>query len=144
MAKWGFSQKQIEQYALPRYNLKQIDDLYAGIGGGDIKLHQLSHYLQSKLIKPTAEQADEAVLKQLNKHQNQKAKNGQIIIDGVGNLMHSIVVANRFQVILLSATLLKDGEFQFINPIANNYLNYKVAIPNEWLKHNGGITIRKG
>ena len=90
MAKWGFSQKQIEQYALPRYNLKQIDDLYAGIGGGDIKLHQLSHYLQSKLIKPTAEQADEAVLKQLNKHQNQKAKNGQIIIDGVGNLMHSI------------------------------------------------------
>ena len=90
MVKWGFSQKQIEQYALPRYNLKQIDDLYAGIGGGDIKLHQLSHYLQSKLIKPTAEQADEAVLKQLNKHQNQKAKNGQIIIDGVGNLMHSI------------------------------------------------------
>ncbi|VTR33726.1 GTP pyrophosphokinase [Actinobacillus pleuropneumoniae] len=93
MARFGFTYKQIEQYALPRYNLKQFDDLYAGIGGGDIRLNQLSHYLQSKLIKPTAEQEDEAVLKQVNKNANNqqhKGKNGQIIIDGVGNLMHTI------------------------------------------------------
>lgn len=94
MARFGFTHKQIEQYALPRYNLKQFDDLYAGIGGGDIKLHQLSHYLQSKLLKPTAEQEDEAVLKQVNKNVGQtlqqKGKSGQIIIDGVGNLMHTI------------------------------------------------------
>lgn len=90
MAKLGLTQKQIELYALPRYNLKQMDDLYAGIGGGDIKLNQLSHYLQSRLIKPTAEQEDEAVLKQLNKNLHHKAKNGQVIIEGVGNLMHSI------------------------------------------------------
>ncbi|WGE32636.1 GTP diphosphokinase [Actinobacillus genomosp. 2] len=94
MARFGFTYKQIEQYALPRYNLKQMDDLYAGIGGGDIRLNQLSHYLQSKLIKPTAEQEDEAVLKQVNKNANniaqQKGKSGSIIIDGVGNLMHTI------------------------------------------------------
>nr|WP_314738954.1 GTP diphosphokinase [uncultured Haemophilus sp.] len=90
MTKLGLTQKQIELYALPRYNLKQMDDLYAGIGGGDIKLNQLSHYLQSRLIKPTAEQEDEAVLKQLNKNTHHKAKNGQVIIEGVGNLMHSI------------------------------------------------------
>ena len=89
MTKLGLTQKQIELYALPRYNLKQMDDLYAGIGG-DIKLNQLSHYLQSRLIKPTAEQEDEAVLKQLNKNTHHKAKNGQVIIEGVGNLMHSI------------------------------------------------------
>ena len=47
MAKFNFTQKQIEELALPRYNLRQIDDLYAGIGGGDIRLHQLMHYLQS-------------------------------------------------------------------------------------------------
>ena len=88
--KLGLTHKQIETYALPRYNLKQMDDLYAGIGGGDIKLNQLSHYLQSRLIKPTAEQEDEAVLKQLNKNSHQKAQNGQVIIEGVGNLMHSI------------------------------------------------------
>ena len=90
MVKLGLTHKQIETYALPRYNLKQMDDLYAGIGGGDIKLNQLSHYLQSRLIKPTAEQEDEAVLKQLNKNTHHKAKNGQVIIEGVGNLMHSI------------------------------------------------------
>ncbi len=90
MVKLGLTHKQIEAYALPRYNLKQMDDLYAGIGGGDIKLNQLSHYLQSRLLKPTAEQEDEAVLKQLNKNTHHKAKNGQVIIEGVGNLMHSI------------------------------------------------------
>ena len=90
MVKLGLTHKQIETYALPRYSLKQVDDLYAGIGGGDIKLNQLSHYLQSRLIKPTAEQEDEAVLKQLNKNTHHKAKNGQVIIEGVGNLMHSI------------------------------------------------------
>ncbi|WP_226396204.1 GTP diphosphokinase [Haemophilus sp. Marseille-Q0026] len=90
MVKLGLTHKQIEAYALPRYNLKQMDDLYASIGGGDIKLNQLSHYLQSRLIKPTAEQEDEAVLKQFNKNTHHKAKNGQVIIEGVGNLMHSI------------------------------------------------------
>lgn len=92
MQKYNFTQKQIEEYALPRYNLKQFDDLYAGIGGGDIRLSQLMHYLQSKLIKPTAEQADEAVLKHMaNRNQTPKpAKNGFIVVEGVGNLMHHI------------------------------------------------------
>ncbi|MGX2950287.1 GTP diphosphokinase [Ursidibacter sp. B-7004-1] len=94
MAKFGFTQKQIEEYALPRYNLKQIDDLYAGIGGGDIRLNTLMHYLQSKLIKTTAEQADEAILKQVaHKAQNsqpKQSKNGFVVVEGVGNLMHHI------------------------------------------------------
>ena len=94
MAKFGFTQKQIEEYALPRYNLKQVDDLYAGIGGGDIRLNTLMHYLQSKLIKTTAEQADEAILKQVaHKAQNsqpKQSKNGFVVVEGVGNLMHHI------------------------------------------------------
>lgn len=96
MAKNEFTQKQIEEYALPRYNLKQLDDLYSGIGSGDIKLGQLMTYLQGKLIKQTAEQADEIVLQHVtNKSANKAANNNKpkgsdIIIDGVGNLMHSI------------------------------------------------------
>ncbi|AUI65402.1 MULTISPECIES: GTP diphosphokinase [Glaesserella] len=92
MAKFNFTQKQIEELALPRYNLKQVDDLYAGIGGGDIRLHQLMHYLQSKLIKTTAEQADEAILKHVaNKvQQPQKSRSGFVVVEGVGNLMHHI------------------------------------------------------
>ncbi|MDO4697842.1 MAG: GTP diphosphokinase [Pasteurellaceae bacterium] len=93
MAKHNFSQKQIEDYALPRYNLKQLDDLYAGIGGGDIRLNTLMHYLQSKLVKTTAEQADEVILKQVaHKAQNAqpKQKKGFVVVEGVGNLMHHI------------------------------------------------------
>lgn len=92
MAKFNFSQKQIEEYALPRYNLKHIDDLYAGIGSGDIRLNTLIHYLQAKLIKPSAEQADQAILKFItNKTQNTpKQKNSIVVVEGVGNLMHHI------------------------------------------------------
>ncbi|OOH89805.1 GTP diphosphokinase [Pasteurellaceae bacterium 15-036681] len=91
MVKNNFTQKQIEEFALPRYNLKHVDDLYAGIGGGDIRLSPLIHYLQGKLIKPTAEQADEAVLKSMNnKTQSPKSRSGFVVVEGVGNLMHHI------------------------------------------------------
>ena len=93
MTRLGFTQKQIEEYGLPRYNLKNIDDLYSAIGGGDIRLHQLIHYLQTKLIKPTAEQEDEAILKQVaNKanHTPKATRSGFVVVEGVGNLMHHI------------------------------------------------------
>jgi GTP pyrophosphokinase len=95
ISKNNFTLKQVEEYALPRYNLKQLDDLYAGIGGGDIKLSQLMNYLQSKLVKPTAEEADEAVLKHVaNKAGNlaakQNGRNSFVVVEGVGNLMHHI------------------------------------------------------
>ncbi|KGQ70553.1 (p)ppGpp synthetase [Chelonobacter oris] len=92
MAKLGLSHKQIEEYALPRYNLKQLDDLYAGLGNGDIRLNQLSNYLQGKLLRPTAEEVDEHILRQVENKQPSKATatKGQIVVEGVGNLMHHI------------------------------------------------------
>lgn len=95
MAKLGLNHKQVEEFALPRYNLKQLEDLYAGIGNGDIRINQLSNYLQGKLLKPSAEQVDEHILRQVeSKQQNQSAKTaspkGQIVVEGVGNLMHHI------------------------------------------------------
>ncbi|WP_301098122.1 GTP diphosphokinase [Otariodibacter sp.] len=94
MAKFNFTLKQIEEYALPRYNLKQMDDLYASIGSGDIRLGPLMSYLQGKLIKTTAEQADEAILKHVatkgHNTQKQVKNNGFIVVEGVGNLMHHI------------------------------------------------------
>ncbi len=91
----GLNLKQVEQYALPRYNLKHLDDLYAGIGGGDIRLNQLINFLQNKLIKPTAQEADEEILrhvshKSANIAQQKMAQKGYVIVEGVGNLMHHI------------------------------------------------------
>ena len=96
LARLNLSIKQVEPYALPRYNLKNLDDLYAGIGSGDIRLNNLINFLQSKLIKVTAEEADQEILRHVanksavNSQQKPEKKNGYVIVEGVGNLMHHI------------------------------------------------------
>ena len=97
MNRLGLSLKQIEQYALPRYNLKQLDDLYAGIGNGDIRLNQLINFLQGKLLKPSAQEADEEILRHVthksataNTQQQKQGKKDYVVVEGVGNLMHHI------------------------------------------------------
>lgn len=62
----GISLKQVEQQALPRYNLKNLDDLYAGIGGGDIRIGPLLNFLQSKFIKISAQEVDEEILRHVS------------------------------------------------------------------------------
>ncbi|MDO5054587.1 MAG: GTP diphosphokinase [Pasteurella oralis] len=95
MTRLNITLKQIEQHALPRYNLKNLEDLYAGLGGGDIRLNHLINFLQNKLIKTTAQEVDEGILRHVaNKsaaHNQQKEKpKGYVIVEGVGNLMHHI------------------------------------------------------
>lgn len=91
MLKHGISQKQIENYGLPRYNIKNFEDLYALIGGGDIKLSHLFGYLLQKVNKTTSS-LDDDLLRISNKpsnHNNVSQKN-EILIEGVGNLMHHV------------------------------------------------------
>lgn len=93
MLKQNWTLKQIEQHALPRYNLKHIDDLYNGIGNSDIKLSQLINFLQSKLVKPTAEEADQEILRHVAQKsaviaQQKAEKKDYVVIEGVGNVMH--------------------------------------------------------
>ncbi|UAX42102.1 GTP diphosphokinase [Pasteurella canis] len=95
IARLNITLKQIEQHALPRYNLKNLEDLYAGLGGGDIRLNHLMNFLQNKLIKTTAQEVDEEILRHVtsksaaNNQQKEKPK-GYVIVEGVGNLMHHI------------------------------------------------------
>ena len=100
LARLNISLKQVEQLALPRYNLRNLEDLYAGIGSGDIRLNQLMNFLQSRLIKVTAEEADQEILRHVaSKSANtaqqkaqqkaeQQQNKGYVIVEGVGNLMH--------------------------------------------------------
>ena len=95
LARIGLTLKQVEPYALPRYNLKHLDDLFAGIGGGDIRLNHLINFLQSKLIKPSAEEADNEILRHVSHKsalnaQQKSNKQGYVVVEGVGNLMHHI------------------------------------------------------
>ena len=91
----GISLKQVEQQALPRYNLKNLDDLYAGIGGGDIRIGPLINFLQNKFIKISAQEVDEEILRHVSTKSaaNAQQKNERkdcVIVEGVGNLMHHI------------------------------------------------------
>ena len=94
IARLNMSLKQVEQFALPRYNLKTLEDLYSGIGSGDIRLNHLINFLQSKLIKTSAEEADQEILRHVaNKsanlaQQKTEPQNGYVVVEGVGNLMH--------------------------------------------------------
>ncbi|WP_392552295.1 GTP diphosphokinase [Orbus wheelerorum] len=84
--------KDVEKLLINRYNAHSFDEVLAGIGSGDIRINQLVNYLNAQFNKPTAEEEDEAALKQLTQKSNTQAKNSkknnsEIIIEGVGNLM---------------------------------------------------------
>ncbi|MBL1376881.1 GTP diphosphokinase [Zobellella iuensis] len=87
----GLTFSQIDKKALERFNVASLDDLLAGIGGGDLRINQLLNYLQGQHKKPTSAEQDEQVLRQLEqkaakKPQEHKA-HGHIVVQGVGNLL---------------------------------------------------------
>ncbi|ABV86509.1 GTP diphosphokinase [Shewanella pealeana] len=79
------------QSAVERFNLVSMDDLLAGIGGGDIRLNQVVNHVQSRLR--TKELSDEEVVEDLVKKSQSKSvkkAKGQVEVSGVGNLMSHI------------------------------------------------------
>ncbi|MDN2664167.1 GTP diphosphokinase [Psychromonas sp. 14N.309.X.WAT.B.A12] len=79
--------------AITRFNVGTADDIYAGIGNGDLRINQLVHFLDGFYHKQTLEQQDAAALLELQNRKVQAAPKNtgkDIIIDGVGNLMHHI------------------------------------------------------
>lgn len=88
------SLKDAEKVLLPRYNYNSLDELLAAIGGGDVRLNQMSNFLQSKLHKPSAEEEDREALRQLTQKTSNSVprskESGRVVVEGVGNLMHHI------------------------------------------------------
>ncbi|SFN10020.1 GTP pyrophosphokinase [Izhakiella capsodis] len=89
------SLREAEKLLLPRYNVNSLDELLAAIGGGDVRLNQMTNFLQSKLNKPSAEEEDREALRQLTQKSyhsstSSKKESGRVVVEGVGNLMHHI------------------------------------------------------
>lgn len=86
--------KDAEKLLLPRYNFNTLDELLAAIGGGDVRLNQMSNFLQSKLHKPSAEEEDRKALQKLTQKTSNSVprskESGRVVVEGVGNLMHHI------------------------------------------------------
>ncbi|MCL1147842.1 GTP diphosphokinase [Shewanella sp. 10N.261.52.F9] len=79
------------QSAVERFNLVSMDDLLAGIGGGDVRLNQVVNHVQSRLR--TKDLSDEAAVEDLVKKSQSKSikkGKGQVEVNGVGNLMSHI------------------------------------------------------
>jgi len=79
--------------AIERFNVSCDEDLFAGVGNGDLRINQLLHFLDDVHHQQTLEQQDAAALEALEKRKaafTPKAASNNIMIDGVANLMHSI------------------------------------------------------
>lgn len=72
--------------AVPRFNLQHIDDLFAAVGAGDIRLMQVVNFLTQRLEPlPTIDPRIKA-----KKPQSAKFKQDTVVVEGVGNLLTQI------------------------------------------------------
>ncbi len=90
--KIGASLKDAQEYALKRFNVHSADELYAGVGSGDLRINQIINHINALVNKPSAEEED---LQALEKLQNTTpTENGQskphkdaVVVEGIDNLM---------------------------------------------------------
>lgn len=93
LLKIGASLKGIERDVLKRYNVNAIDDLYTGIGSGDLRINQIVNYINALVNKPSAAEADKQTLEKLQEqelkaqYQPQRAYKDAVVVEGVDNLM---------------------------------------------------------
>ncbi len=87
--------KDIDLFALAKnYNYTKVDDLYAGIGAGDLRLHQVGNAARAQ-IAPSVENSEEITQKaskpiKATKKSNKKSRGSDIIVQGVNNLLSTI------------------------------------------------------
>ncbi|MGO2421135.1 MAG: TGS domain-containing protein, partial [Vibrio casei] len=88
--KIGATLKDAQQYALKRFNVNSPDELYAGIGSGDLRINQVVNHINALVNKPTAEEEDKQALAKLKEAQVQhesRPRKDAVVVQGVDNLM---------------------------------------------------------
>lgn len=77
--------------ALTRFSLNSLEDIYAGVGSGDLRINQVVNFINSKVNQPSKEDEDTKLLKKMEKGENagtpKKQRNDAVVVDGVNNLM---------------------------------------------------------
>ncbi|ALS99529.1 GTP diphosphokinase [Lacimicrobium alkaliphilum] len=71
--------------ACEKFNLTSLDDLYAAIGGGDVRLYQVVHYLQQLHAPPP--ELDPRIKKRTK---SAAAAKDAVVVEGVGNLLSQL------------------------------------------------------
>ncbi len=88
LSRLGLTVKDAES-AVERFNMLSLEDLLAGIGGGDVRLNQVVNHVQSRQVNKDKHDASAAVEDLLKKGHARSSEqhSGQIEVNGVGNLM---------------------------------------------------------
>lgn len=92
LAKIGATLKDAEKYALKRFNVNTPDELFVGIGSGDLRINQIVNHINALVNKPTAEQEDRQALEKLQEleartPQQSRPHKDAVVVEGVDNLM---------------------------------------------------------
>ncbi|MFC3025317.1 GTP diphosphokinase [Vibrio zhugei] len=90
--KIGATLKDAEHTALKRFNLNSLDELFVGVGSGDLRINQIINYINALVNKPTAEEEDQLALERLQQDEAkaqiaQQSKKDAVVVEGVDNLM---------------------------------------------------------
>ncbi|OOF26200.1 GTP diphosphokinase [Salinivibrio proteolyticus] len=77
--------------ALKRFNVNSLEELYAGVGSGDLRINQVVNHINSLINKPSLEEEEQQLLEKLQQSE-QKAIGGKthrdaVVVEGVDNLM---------------------------------------------------------
>ncbi len=91
LAKIGATLKDASDYALNRFNVNTPDELYAGVGSGDLRINQVINHINALVNKPTAEEEDKKALAKLqeskSKASSEASHKDAVVVEGVDNLM---------------------------------------------------------
>ncbi|PXA71189.1 GTP diphosphokinase [Vibrio sp. 11986-1-5] len=91
LAKIGAKLKDAEAYALKRFNVNSADELYVGVGSGDLRINQIINHINALVNKPTAEEEDKLALEKLagevKATTTQTTHKDAVVVQGVDNLM---------------------------------------------------------
>ncbi|MDN3610950.1 GTP diphosphokinase [Vibrio ostreicida] len=92
LTKIGATFKDAQQYALKRFNVNSADELYVGIGSGDLRINQIINHINALVNKPTAAEEDKQALEKLQESESKapvhsRPKKDAVVVEGVDNLM---------------------------------------------------------
>ncbi|ABM02384.1 (p)ppGpp synthetase I and guanosine-3',5'-bis pyrophosphate 3'-pyrophosphohydrolase [Psychromonas ingrahamii 37] len=79
--------------AITRFNVSCVEDIFAGVGNGDLRINQLLNFLNDYHHQQTLAEQDQAALESLAKRSSSfvaKPIGDNITIQGESNLLHSI------------------------------------------------------
>ncbi|NAW69043.1 GTP diphosphokinase [Vibrio sp. V27_P1S3P104] len=91
LAKIGATLKDAELYALKRFNVNSADEMYVGVGSGDLRINQIVNHINALVNKPTAEEEDKLALEKLVGETKpivgSQTHKDAVVVEGVDNLM---------------------------------------------------------